>query len=212
VLRDVSFAAAPGEMLAIRGASGAGKSTLLHTLGGLERADGGLIRVGDFEVTRAHARDLALYRNERVGFVFQFHHLLPDLTAAENVSLPLMIGRAPRRDSRGRAEEILESVGLRERAGHPVNQLSGGEQQRVALARALIHSPGLILADEPTGNLDERAGDEVGRLLKAYCRAQNATAVIATHNPRLSGLCDRTLVLEDGRLNAEPASGGPGPD
>ncbi|HUQ32854.1 MAG TPA: ABC transporter ATP-binding protein [Pyrinomonadaceae bacterium] len=200
VLCGVSLMAEPGEMLAITGASGAGKSTLLHTLGGLEAADDGVIRLGDFEVTRAQASDLARYRNEEVGFVFQFHHLLPDLTALENVSLPLLISRTARRESSERARQVLESVGLAERTRHPVNQLSGGEQQRVALARALVKRPRLILADEPTGNLDALTGDEIGQLLKSYCREQKALAVIATHNARLSGICDRTLILEGGKV------------
>jgi lipoprotein-releasing system ATP-binding protein len=187
-------------LLAIMGASGAGKSTLLHALGGLEAADDGAIRLAGFEITGASAPDLARYRNGKVGFVFQFHHLLPDLTARENVSLPLLISRTAWRESTERANQALASVGLRERAAHPVSQLSGGEQQRVALARALVKRPRLILADEPTGNLDGPTGDEIGQLLGSYCREQNAIAVIATHNPRLSGICDRTLILEGGRV------------
>jgi lipoprotein-releasing system ATP-binding protein len=200
VLRGVSFTAEPGEMLAIMGASGAGKSTLLHLLGGLEAADGGVIRLAGFEITGAAGADLSRYRNDKVGFVFQFHHLLPDLTALENVSLPLLISRTPWSESTRRAAEALASVGLRERAAHPISQLSGGEQQRVALARALVKRPGLILADEPTGNLDASTGDEIGRMLGSYCREQKAIAVIATHNPRLSRICDRTLILEGGRV------------
>jgi lipoprotein-releasing system ATP-binding protein len=200
VLCGVSFTAEPGEMLAITGASGAGKSTLLHMLGGLEAADDGVIRLGVFKITGARSSDLARYRNQEVGFVFQFHHLLPDLTALENVSLPLLISRTARRESSERARQVLESVGLSERTRHPVNQLSGGEQQRVALARALVKRPRLILADEPTGNLDALTGDEIGQLLKSYCREQNALAVIATHNARLSSICDRTLILEGGKV------------
>jgi lipoprotein-releasing system ATP-binding protein len=200
VLRDVSLMAEPGEMLAIMGASGAGKSTLLRTLGGLEAADGGSIRLGDFEITRAREAQLARYRSREVGFVFQFHHLLPDLTAAENVWLPLLISRARSRDVNSRALEALAGVGLIERAAHPVNHLSGGEQQRVALARALIKRPRLVLADEPTGNLDAPTGEEIGRLLRAYCREQQSIVIVATHNARLADLCDRTLFLEDGRV------------
>lgn len=200
VLRGVSFVARAGEMLAIMGASGAGKSTLLHTLGALEAMDGGLIRLADFEVTQVRSHRLARYRNQEVGFVFQFHHLLPDLTAAENVALPLLIGRLSKREAKGRALEALEGVGLLERAEHPVNQLSGGEQQRVALVRALIKRPRLVLADEPTGNLDSQAGEQVGQLLKDYCRKQTAIVILATHNARLADTCDRTLILEDGRL------------
>jgi lipoprotein-releasing system ATP-binding protein len=187
-------------MTAIMGASGAGKSTLLHMLGGLEEVDGGLIRLGGFEVTRARGAGLARYRNEDVGFVFQFHHLLPDLTAAENVALPLTISRAAWGESRMRAVEALGVVGLNERASHRIGHLSGGEQQRVALARALIKKPRLVLADEPTGNLDAATGDEIGALLSAYCRASRAIVVIATHNARLAETCDRTLLLDDGRI------------
>lgn len=204
VLRGVSFVAAPREMLAIMGASGAGKSTLLHTLGGLEAAEAGLIRLDDFEVTRARALELARFRNEEVGFVFQFHHLLPDLTAMENVALPLLISRAAWRDCSRRALEALERVGLETRAAHPVNHLSGGEQQRVALARALIKRPRLVLADEPTGNLDEPTGDEIGQILNAYCREHPSIVIVATHNARLANLCDKTLILEDGRVKQEP--------
>lgn len=182
------------------GASGAGKSTLLHILGGLEAADDGLVKLGDFEVTRAQGASLARYRNEDVGFVFQFHHLLPDLTAAENVSLPLAISRAAWGLSRLRAVAALEAVGLNERASYPAGQLSGGEQQRVALARALIRNPRLVLADEPTGNLDAAAGDEIGALLSSYCRASRSIVVIATHNARLAEMCDRILLLDDGRI------------
>ena len=203
VLRGVSFAASAGEMLAVMGASGAGKSTLLHLLGGLEAADAGQIKLDDFEATRARTLELAKYRNEEVGFVFQFHHLLPDLTAAENVALPLLISRAARSESLRQAIAALRRVGLIERAEHPVNHLSGGEQQRVALARALIKRPRLILADEPTGNLDAPTGDEIGQLLNSYCREQNAIAIIATHNARLAGVCDRTLILKDGKVATE---------
>jgi ABC-type lipoprotein export system ATPase subunit len=181
VLRGVSFSAIAGEMLAITGASGAGKSTLLHALGGLEAADGGRIMLDAFDVTSARASELASYRSHEVGFVFQSHHLLPDLTALENVALPLLISRVTRRASFKRAEAA---------------------QQRVATARALIKRPRLVLADEPTGNLDEPTGDEIGQLLSAYCRQQHAIIIIATHNARLAGTCDRVLVLEDGRAIA----------
>jgi lipoprotein-releasing system ATP-binding protein len=206
VLRGVSFSAGQGQMLAIMGASGAGKSTLLHLIGGLEAADDGLIRLDDFEVTKSTPARLARYRNEQVGFVFQFHHLLPDLTALENVALPLLISRSRQAESLQRASAALENVGLGERARHPVAHLSGGEQQRVALARALIKRPRLVLADEPTGNLDAPMGDEIGQLINAYCRTQQALAIIATHNERLAQSCDRTLVLESGRTREKQNS------
>ncbi len=200
VLRGVSFAAACGEMLAIVGASGSGKSTLLHVLGGLEAPDSGEVSFGDFELTRAGRAELARFRERDVGFVFQFHHLLPDLTAAENVSLPLLINRQSRIESMKRALHALEGVGLKERATHSVGQLSGGEQQRVAVARALVHRPRLVLADEPTGNLDATIGDEIGAMLADYCRARPATIILATHNERLAAACDRVLLLQDGAL------------
>ena len=200
VLRSVSFSAAAGEMVAVVGASGAGKSTLLHTLGGLEALDEGVARLDQFEISGAVRERLSRFRNEEVGFVFQFHHLLPDLTAVENVALPLAIGREDWRESLRRAMEALETVGLKERASHPIGQLSGGEQQRVALARALVRAPRLVLADEPTGNLDAATGDEIGRLLRAYSREQSAVVIIATHNLNLAATCDRTLVLENGKI------------
>ncbi len=200
VLRGVSFSVAPGEAVAISGASGAGKSTLLHLLGGLEKADEGDIQLGTFDVTRTSPGPLAQFRNNQVGFVFQFHHLLPDLTAAENVAMPLLISRTSKRESLQRAVHLLEELGLRERAHHPIRQLSGGEQQRVAIARALVKEPRLILADEPTGNLDTGTGDEIAASLLAYARSRLASIVIATHNERLARLCDRTLVLAGGKL------------
>lgn len=201
VLRGVSFSAEAGEMLAIMGASGAGKSTLLQLLGGLEEADGGTIHLSEFAVVSARAAALARYRNEIVGFVFQFHHLLPDLTAAENVALPLRISRLGERESRVRALEMLASMGLDERTSHPVSHLSGGEQQRVALARALVKRPRLVLADEPTGNLDASLGDTIAELLNAYCCRERAIVLIATHSPRTATACDRTLILEDGKIS-----------
>ena len=200
VLRGVSFSVAPGEAVAISGASGAGKSTLLHLLGSLEKADKGSIELGTFEVTRTSPGRLAQFRNNQVGFVFQFHHLLPDLTAAENVAMPLMISRASKQESLTRAVQLLGDLGLRERAHHPIRHLSGGEQQRVAIARALVKDPRLVLADEPTGNLDTVTGDEIATALLAYARSRQASIVIATHNERVARLCDRTLVLANGKL------------
>jgi lipoprotein-releasing system ATP-binding protein len=200
VLRDVSFEVAAGEVVAIMGASGAGKSTLLQLVGGLEAADGGSILLGDFDIARARGRDLARFRNEQVGFVFQSHRLLLDLTATENVVLPLLIGRGAWRESMRRVRVALERAGLGERAAHPVGHLSGGEQQRVAVARAIIKSPGLLLADEPTGNLDLGLAEQVCEMLVSFCREREAVGVVATHNERLAGLCDRTLLLQNGSL------------
>jgi len=204
VLRSVSFAAGPGETIAIMGASGAGKSTLLHLLGGLETPDHGTIVAGQFSIESARPTALAHFRNCNVGFVFQFHHLLPDLTAAENVSLPLMINRTIRQEALRSAIKALEDVGLGDRTSHPAGHLSGGEQQRVALCRALISRPALVLADEPTGNLDAANGDEVAHALVSYGRANRAVVIIATHNRALAELCDRVLMLKDGKLRGVP--------
>jgi lipoprotein-releasing system ATP-binding protein len=204
VLRGVSFSAGAGEMLAVVGASGSGKSTLLHVVGGLEAADagrGGSARLDEFEITRASGDELARFRRRDVGFVFQFHHLLPDLTAAENVALPLLVARVKRAEARERAAEILARVGLSERASHAVGELSGGEQQRVAIARALVTRPRLVLADEPTGNLDARTGEETSALLISLCRERRACVVVATHNEQLARTCDRVFLLKDGRLS-----------
>jgi lipoprotein-releasing system ATP-binding protein len=200
VLRDLEIAVGLGEMVAIMGASGVGKSTLLHVLGGLDRADAGEIRVGDVDVTRADDASLVAFRNRHVGFVFQFHHLLPEFSALENVEMPLRIAREPVAVARPRAEALLGRVGLAERLGHRPAMLSGGEQQRVAVARALVRQPALLLADEPTGDLDEATADALHGLLREMHREFNLTAVIATHNPRLAQQCDRVLRLEGGKL------------
>jgi lipoprotein-releasing system ATP-binding protein len=201
VLRGASFSASAGEAVAIMGASGAGKSTLLHLLGGLEAADHGTIMAGQFAIGRANPAELARFRNERVGFVFQFHHLLPDLTAAENVSLSLRIKRIGHREAMRRAMQLLDEVGLDRRvADSLVGHLSGGEQQRVAVCRALITRPALVLADEPTGNLDTTTSEEIARSIVSYVHNRRALAIIATHNPALAEVCDRALVLSNGRL------------
>jgi lipoprotein-releasing system ATP-binding protein len=203
VLRGVELSVEAGLMVAVMGASGAGKSTLLHLLGGLDRADAGEIRLGDADIAGARALELARLRNEQIGFVFQFHHLLPDLTAAENVSMPLLIQRTPRARALRQAVEMLERVGLASRGDEPVGLLSGGEQQRVQVARAVITRPRLILADEPTGNLDARASHEIGALLASFCREEGAAVVVATHNQALAQLCDRVLLLQDGLLTEQ---------
>ena len=202
VLRGVSFEARAGEAIAIMGASGAGKSTLLQLLGGLETADHGSISVGQFAIDRARASALARFRNERVGFVFQFHNLLPDLSAAENVSLPLRINRSKPREAMRQARAMLAEVGFDQRsADSVVGHLSGGEQQRVAVCRALIARPGLVLADEPTGNLDSATGGQIARLLVTYARENHALVIIASHNEAVAELCDRRLMLRAGRLS-----------
>jgi lipoprotein-releasing system ATP-binding protein len=200
VLRGAALCLRAGEAAAVVGASGAGKTTLLHVVGGLEAADEGNVKVGGFDVTRATPSELVRWRGGAVGFVFQFHHLLADLSAEENVALPLLVARIGRREALGRARELLEKVGLGPRLGHAAGELSGGEQQRVAVARALVARPRLVLADEPTGNLDPRTGAEVGALLLSLCREARACALVATHNESLAGLCDRRFVLWEGKL------------
>ena len=200
VLRGLSLRVEPGEMVAIVGASGVGKSTLLHVLGGLDRADAGTITVAGDALTALDDARLVEFRNRHVGFVFQFHHLLPEFTALENVEMPLRIARRPRDEARARATTLLERVGLGGRAGHNPGTLSGGEQQRVAVARALVSNPGLLLADEPTGDLDERTADGLHALLREMHAEHGLTSIIATHNPRLAAACDRVLRLEGGRL------------
>ena len=200
VIRNLDIEVGRGEMVAIVGASGVGKSTLLHLLGGLDRPDQGDVRLGDVDL--AHIADDALvaFRNRHVGFVFQFHHLLPEFSALENVEMPLRIARLTPAEAQPKAAALLTRVGLAERLGHRPGMLSGGEQQRVAVARALVQHPALLLADEPTGDLDEATADALHGLLREMHAEFNLTAVIATHNPRLAQQCDRVLRLEGGRL------------
>ena len=200
VLRAVDIEVEAGQMVAVVGASGVGKSTLLHLLGGLDRADSGVVRVADTELRSLSDAALVEFRNRHVGFVFQFHHLLPEFDAVENVEMPMRIARVPRAESRRRALDLLGRVGLSGRTTHRPNMMSGGEQQRVAVARALVMRPALLLADEPTGDLDETTGDALHALLQEMHREHGLTSVIATHNPRLAAACDRVLRLEHGRL------------
>jgi lipoprotein-releasing system ATP-binding protein len=204
VLRDLDLAVEPGEMLAIVGASGVGKSTLLHVLGGLDRADAGAITAGGRELTTMSDNDLVDFRNTQVGFVFQFHHLLPEFDAQENVEMPMRIARLPLAEAHARALGLLGRVGLADRATHRPSMMSGGEQQRVAVARALVMKPALLLADEPTGDLDEATAESLHALLREMHAEHGLTSVIATHNPRLAAACDRILRLERGQLH--PAS------
>ena len=189
-------------MVAIVGASGVGKSTLLHVLGGLDRADHGTVTIGDTELTALPDADVVAFRNRRVGFVFQFHHLLPEFSALENAEMPMRIARMPMAEARPRAEALLRRVGLGERLAHRPGTLSGGEQQRVAVARALVMRPAVLLADEPTGDLDEQTADALHALLREMHRDFGLTSIIATHNLRLAAACDRILRLEGGRLRA----------
>jgi lipoprotein-releasing system ATP-binding protein len=202
VLRDLDLEINQGEMVAVVGASGVGKSTLLHVLGGLDRAGDGDVVVAGQSITSMKDRALVEFRNRHVGFVFQFHHLLPEFDALENVEMPMRIAGAPRADAHDRAAVLLERVGLRERLSHRTGMLSGGEQQRVAVARALVMRPSLLLADEPTGDLDEGTADALHTLLREMHAEHGLTSVIATHNSRLAALCDRVLRLEQGRLHS----------
>jgi len=200
VLRDLDLQVETGEMVAVVGASGVGKSTLLHILGGLDRANEGHIVIDGVQLTALDDDALVRFRNQRVGFVFQFHHLLPEFSALENAEMPMRIARISMTEARPRAEELLGRVGLAERLSHRPGMLSGGEQQRVAVARALIMRPAVLLADEPTGDLDEQTADSLHALLRDMHRRYGLTSIIATHNPRLASACDRILRLEGGRL------------
>jgi lipoprotein-releasing system ATP-binding protein len=200
VLRDLDLTVERGEMLAIVGASGVGKSTLLHLLGGLDRMDSGTIRIGDTTISELPDATLVPFRNKHIGFVFQFHHLLPEFDAVENAEMPLRIARMAPDAARKRATDVLRHLGLAERLNHRPAMLSGGEQQRVAVARALVTEPSVLLADEPTGDLDETTADSLHALLREMHRERNLSSVIATHNTRLAASCDRVLRLEGGKL------------
>ncbi len=202
VLKGIDLTVAAGEMLAIEGASGAGKSTLLHILGALDRPTGGSVLFAGRDLFQESDADLAVFRNRHIGFVFQFHHLLPEFTAVENVMLPGLIQGIKQKEISRRAEKILTDLGLGERLQHKPGELSGGEQQRVAVARALILGPRAILADEPTGNLDTKTGEEVHNLLVRINREQGITIIVVTHNPALAGRMTRRILLVDGKVYA----------
>jgi ABC-type lipoprotein export system ATPase subunit len=203
VLRGVDLDVARGEFLALRGASGAGKSTLLHLIGGLDSPNAGEIQFTGQNLAAFSEGKLTNFRNRRVGFVFQAYHLLPELTALENVCLPARMARTSAAQSEARGRELLARVGLKERLDHKPSELSGGEQQRVAIARALINEPELLLADEPTGNLDSRTGGEIIELLKSLRVEKNMTLIIATHDAKVAAHAQRVIELADGRIANE---------
>ena len=205
VFDNLSFRVKTGEMLAIVGESGAGKSTLLHILGALDSASKGDVYCGPMQLRSLSDEAAAEFRNREIGFVWQFHYLLPEFTAIENVAMPLLIARTPMAEASARARGLLEELGLADRLHHRPGALSGGEQQRVAVARALVRSPRALLADEPTGNLDQETGDRLFDLLKRLNKERRITVVLVTHNDRLATACDRTLRLQGGALH--PVSG-----
>ena len=200
VLRELDLTVDEGEMVAVVGASGIGKSTLLHCVGGLDALDGGSVTIAGTELSSAGDDARVAFRNRHIGFVFQFHHLLPEFSAVENVAMPLRIARASRGEAHRRAEALLREVGLGERMTHRPGMLSGGEQQRAAVARALVMQPALLLADEPTGDLDEQTGRDLHALLRRLHATRRLTSLIATHNLQFAAASDRVLQLEDGRL------------
>ena len=198
VLKGLDFSVEKAEVVAIMGASGAGKSTLLQILGTLSTPDRGSLIIDGIDVLKLGSRDMAQFRNRRLGFVFQFHHLLPEFTALENVMIPAFIAGRSRKDAESQATGLLRELGLGDRLNHKPSELSGGEQQRVAIARALINNPSVLLADEPSGNLDSRTKEELHRLFFDLRDKYGQTTVIVTHDPQLAAMCDRSLYMVDG--------------
>ena len=200
VLKGIDLSVDKGEIISIVGKSGAGKSTLLHILGTLDIPDSGSLTLNDTTVSNLSQKELARFRNKNIGFIFQFHHLLTEFTAEENVAIPAFIAGEPKQKSLKRAKELLDYLGLAERITHKPNELSGGEQQRVAVARALMNEPSVVFADEPTGNLDKATSDDIHNLLLKLRNEMNQTFVIVTHNVELAKLSDRTITMEDGLI------------
>ncbi len=200
VLRGIDLSIAQGERLAIIGPSGSGKSTLLHLLGGLDKPTSGDVWIRDINWQKTNEKQRCKLRNQGLGFIYQFHHLLPEFTALENVSMPLLLGKASVKDAEAESSKMLDDVGLKERKTHKPAQLSGGERQRVAIARALVHQPYCVLADEPTGNLDQATATKVFDLMLELNRKMNTALVIVTHDQQLARQMDRVLVLGEGIL------------
>ncbi len=199
ILKGVSLEVSQGEIVSIVGASGAGKSTLLHILGTLEKPDSGTLMIDKTNVFELSAKKLALFRNQKIGFVFQFHHLLPEFSAIENVCIPAWIAGTGKKEAMKRAMELLEILNLKDRAEHKPNELSGGEQQRVAIARALINNPAIVLADEPTGNLDSQNSKAIFDIINNLRNQLGQTFIMVTHNQELADLSDRALTMVDGK-------------
>ena len=202
VLKEVDLDIRAGERIAVVGASGAGKTTLMHLLGGLDRPTSGTVHFAEKNIFHYSAQELDAFRNRSIGFVFQFHQLLPEFTALENVMMPALIGRSPAKEAEKKANEILTAVGLEHRLDHKPGQLSGGEQQRVAMARSLVMSPKLLLADEPTGNLDSTTSDEILALLDHLHAERDLTIVVVTHSDKVAGHMDRIVSMADGYLES----------
>lgn len=200
VVNEVSLSIAKGELVAITGASGAGKSSLLHLMGALDLPDAGSVLIDGVDLFSLSSRKQATFRNEKIGFVFQFHHLLPEFSALENVAMPLWIARKDKKEALLEAAKMLEIVGLSSRVSHKPNALSGGEQQRVAIARALVNKPSIIMADEPTGNLDSANAEAIHQLFVQLRKELSQTFVLVTHNKELAALADRNLEMRDGRI------------
>ncbi len=200
VLKGISLTVKKGEIVSIVGPSGAGKTTLLQIIGTLSRPDSGSVVIDGTEASKLNDNDLSAFRNSRIGFVFQFHHLLPEFTAFENICIPGYIGGRDRKEVEKKAEELIDMMGLRERRDHKPAELSGGEQQRVAIARALINSPAVILADEPSGNLDSKNRDEIHRLFLSLRDSFGQTVIIVTHDDSLAAMADRKITMTDGLI------------
>lgn len=201
VLKNVSFSMNRGELVAIVGSSGSGKSTLLHTLGGLDQPTSGEVWIKGQSLQTLNADKLALLRNQNLGFVYQFHHLMADFSALENVMMPMLIGKQNKSEAAARAEKMLQAVGLSHRMTHRPSALSGGERQRVAIARALVNNPALVLADEPTGNLDQKTTESIFELIQQLNQEQNIAFLLVTHDLNLANKLSRSLVMRDGVLS-----------